>query len=443
MKEQSKLLTSRQKEILSLLRKGLTNAEICMTLNISENTVKVHLANIYKILEVTNRTEAVSANLDEKAPSITEDNDIHIVITGSDGLKETSMAKGLSLSIVEALQRYQLFRIRENSAAQPEPTYRIQVMGTQSKDDSLFVTLYRGNTSEIIWSTTQRIGEEDDIKLLASRIAIYLFMSMASDASRIYEKNKNQTPQWWFASCHAYTKVENHCRESLGEIISSLESLTKKENHHIYAAYSLAIAYYVAISESWVSVEEYAVKIGELACTEMRDNPYSIYSQFMMAIYNIIIGNKLEAIAYFLQILESNPQDFRVRRMLAQIYLLIGKEDKALNILNENERYLPESAGQPLQSSSKAFIYYLQGRYEESEEVARQTLLFHPETPLARLIIIGCKNKKGDFEESEKHIQKLFKYHPYFKKETLERLLSGISPSKKDLLLNDISNVFR
>ena len=220
MKEQSKLLTSRQKEILSLLRKGLTNAEICRTLNISENTVKVHLANIYKILEVTNRTEAVSANLDEKAPSITEDNDIHIVITGSDGLKETSMAKGLSLSIVEALQHYQLFRIRENSAAQPEPTYRIQVMGTQSKDDSLFVTLYRGNTSEIIWSTTQRIGEEDDIKLLASRIAIYLFMSMASDASRIYEKNKNQTPQWWFASCHAYTKVENHCRESLGEIIS-------------------------------------------------------------------------------------------------------------------------------------------------------------------------------------------------------------------------------
>ena len=53
-------LTSRQKEILSLLRKGLTNTEICKTLGISANTVKVHLANIYKILEVTNRTEAVS-----------------------------------------------------------------------------------------------------------------------------------------------------------------------------------------------------------------------------------------------------------------------------------------------------------------------------------------------------------------------------------------------
>ena len=443
MKEQNKFLTSRQKEILSLLRKGLTNAEICRTLNISENTVKVHLANIYKILEVTNRTEAVSANLDETPAHHTENNDVHIVVTGRDELRDSSMAKGLSLSIVEALHRYHLFRIRENAASEPAPTYRIQVTGAQNKDDSLFVTLYRGDTSEILWSTTQRIGVEDDIQLLASRIAIHLFTQMTIAAARTYEYDRETTPQWWFASCYAYTKIENHCRESLSDIVAALEFLTQKEKHHIYAAYSLAIAYYVAISETWVNVEEYAAKIGELACTEMRNNPYSIYSQFMMAIYNIISGNKNEAIAYFKQILEVNPQDFRVRRMLAQIYLLVGKEDDALHILNENERHLPESAGQPLQSSSKAFIYYLQGRYSESEEVAQQTLLFHPETPLARLIIIGCKNKKGDFEGSEKHIQKLFKYHPYFKKETLEQLLSGISPSKKDLLLNDISNVFR
>ena len=61
MFEQEKIqeLTSRQQEILSLLRQGFTNPEICKALNISLNTVKVHLTNIYKILEVTNRTEAV------------------------------------------------------------------------------------------------------------------------------------------------------------------------------------------------------------------------------------------------------------------------------------------------------------------------------------------------------------------------------------------------
>ncbi|WP_367273763.1 tetratricopeptide repeat protein [Fibrobacter sp.] len=161
-----------------------------------------------------------------------------------------------------------------------------------------------------------------------------------------------------------------------------------------------------------------------------------------MGVYNIVIGNKSEAIAYFKQILKANPEDFRTRSMLAQIYLLTGKEDKALHLFNENERYLPESAGMALQSTTKAFIYYLQEKYDESEEVAAQVVLFHPETPLARLIVIACKNRKGDFEQSESHIKKFFEYHPHFKKSDLEKLLSGIAPSKKNVILSCISNVF-
>lgn len=61
-------LTNRQLEVLDLLRKGLTNAEICRALNISENTVKIHLANIYKTLEVSNRTEAVAAVAETAMP---------------------------------------------------------------------------------------------------------------------------------------------------------------------------------------------------------------------------------------------------------------------------------------------------------------------------------------------------------------------------------------
>ena len=406
MKEQSKLLTSRQKEILSLLRKGLTNSEICKTLSISANTVKVHLANIYKILEVTNRTEAVSTDISEKADEPTEDNDIYIVITGNDGLRETSMAKGLSLSIVEALHHYHLFRI-----------------------------------GEILWSATQRIGEKDDLQLLGSRIAIQLFNHIAVSAARTYRNDRQSAPQWWYLSCFANIKMQSTCKEAFDEIVPVLEALCTKENHHVYAANSLVLAYYTAINESWANAEEYAAKIGKVACSEMRNNPSSIYSQFMMAVYNIVIGNKSEAIAYF-KILGANPQDLRARSMLAQIYLLTGKEDKALHMFNENERYLPESAGMAPQSTAKAFIYYLQEKYTESEEVATQVVLFHPETPLARLIIIACKNRKGDFEESNKHIQRFFKYHPHFKKSDLEHLLSGIAPSKVDVLLSSISNVF-
>lgn len=53
-------LTARQREVVMLIAKGLTNREIAGVLDISEATVKHHAAAIYATLEVTNRTEAAS-----------------------------------------------------------------------------------------------------------------------------------------------------------------------------------------------------------------------------------------------------------------------------------------------------------------------------------------------------------------------------------------------
>ena len=49
-------LTDRQKEIIELIRSGLTNKEIATKLFISENTVKYHLKIIYEILDIDHRS---------------------------------------------------------------------------------------------------------------------------------------------------------------------------------------------------------------------------------------------------------------------------------------------------------------------------------------------------------------------------------------------------
>lgn len=51
--------TPRQRQVLDLLCEGKPNKLIAHRLNISENTVKAHLRQIMKRLNVTNRTEAV------------------------------------------------------------------------------------------------------------------------------------------------------------------------------------------------------------------------------------------------------------------------------------------------------------------------------------------------------------------------------------------------
>jgi DNA-binding NarL/FixJ family response regulator len=54
-------LTARQLEVARLLAQGCANKAIAGMLAMSEGTVKVHIAAIFRAFDVTNRTEAVLA----------------------------------------------------------------------------------------------------------------------------------------------------------------------------------------------------------------------------------------------------------------------------------------------------------------------------------------------------------------------------------------------
>jgi DNA-binding NarL/FixJ family response regulator len=54
-------LSPRELEVLQLIAKGLRNKEIGAKLDIAEDTVKIHIKNIFGKLEVIDRTEAVVA----------------------------------------------------------------------------------------------------------------------------------------------------------------------------------------------------------------------------------------------------------------------------------------------------------------------------------------------------------------------------------------------
>jgi DNA-binding NarL/FixJ family response regulator len=58
-KETNGSLTSREKEVLNLLKNGWTNKKIANTLCISEKTVKSHLNSIFRKLNVSRRLQAI------------------------------------------------------------------------------------------------------------------------------------------------------------------------------------------------------------------------------------------------------------------------------------------------------------------------------------------------------------------------------------------------
>jgi len=59
-------LTMRELEVLQLISKGLSNQEIANRLFLSEKTVKNHLTNIFRKIDVTDRTQAVLYSIKNK-----------------------------------------------------------------------------------------------------------------------------------------------------------------------------------------------------------------------------------------------------------------------------------------------------------------------------------------------------------------------------------------
>lgn len=54
-------LSKRERQILSMTTRGLSNRQIAMELKVTVHAVKFHLASIFRKLHVANRTEAAVA----------------------------------------------------------------------------------------------------------------------------------------------------------------------------------------------------------------------------------------------------------------------------------------------------------------------------------------------------------------------------------------------
>ena len=62
----AKYLTTRDKQVLALIGKGLTNREISRSLSISESTIENHIHHLYIKLNITRRSQAIIYTLREK-----------------------------------------------------------------------------------------------------------------------------------------------------------------------------------------------------------------------------------------------------------------------------------------------------------------------------------------------------------------------------------------
>lgn len=434
-------LSSRQRQILVLLRKGLSNNEICSKLGITENTVKVHLRNIYKILNVSNRIEALNA---ANTLDITEDDspkELSVIFHKVSDISDCPKAYSLYLSLVEAIQQYRIFRILECGKKNDKPGLIIDVSASKDEDEMLFVTTRIGSSDEILWTTSIK-ANSDNITSLAQKSAMQLFRSLVIASAKLNYIPDSPLPYWWFVTTRCIAGLESRSQESFEICKEKLTPFVVDSSYNEFTIYVLAYAYYIAILENWGNPQLHAKELANLARKAMVKTPCSIYTQMIMALYNIASGNKSEALAYLKHVVEANPQSITARMILIQIYMLTNHEDEALKLLDECTRLIPEMAMQASINHARTFILLLQGKYEECRALAKQVLLFTPKALTVRLCLILSDNMLGDLADSRIQVKKFFEYNPKYGKKDLEQLLKGVSEEKKAFFMARLKNIF-
>lgn len=434
------MLTQRQNEILTLVRRGLTNNEICKALNISANTVKVHLANIYKVLDVTNRTEAVSLEPCEESMAVQENKHIVVCVDKKDDFDQFANANSLSEILVESLLKYRLFKIQDGK---PENAcYQIKFSAIQRNCEMLLVSLVDMENSEIIWTSSQKISENSDIQFLAFQLAAQLFRQMCIYTASIKYHQGVKVPYWWYATCFSSVKMENRQKDSYLVCEEKVKKAIEEDSFNDYVNYHLALIYYFEVLDAWVDSKTYIEKIAELSKKTMSEAPFSIYSKMTMALYNILIGNKREAGAYLQEVLSMNPLEVTARTILPQLLLITGQEKQAQNLIEENKSLIPVAAQLSSNLHAQTFVYFIQNQYEKCLEVAKQILLVNPQAPYARFFMIACYNRLNQKEDAEYHKKQLFLYNPNFSENDVEGLMKGIDEQSRSFILDSTKDVF-
>lgn len=435
--------TTRQKQVLSLVRKGFTNVEICRTLNISANTVKVHLAKIYKIMKVNNRTEAASVGYEGVIDCARKIPQVKILLVRKGDFASPQKDK-LFFLLNQNLHRFHLFDVYNASGESEscEYSYQIVLSGSEESSSNIYISLYSCGKKDFLWAYSQKLGELPDAEFVSSQITMLLYRQMVNSAASAFAKGECFLPCWWLVSSFVNYKMDCRNRDSFGRCECEILSLLQKGEQNLFLKFSLVRLYYTAITDSWVKPQKYFSQIQELAFSAMRDEPYSDYARLMMALYDILAGNKIEAITYLMLVIEGNPQNSWARIILAQVYLLVGDNTKAFELYKDNERFVPDLANDPTQLVSKTFIYFLQKKYEECEKCALQASYMRPESAYPLLFLIVCRLLKGDLNAAREYKEILFEYHPNFKASDCVKLLKGTDPEQFKIMESLLAKAF-
>lgn len=451
-------LTPRQMEILELAARGLTNAEIARLLDIAPATVKVHLASVFRILEVSNRTEAAMVLQSMQSPAHTppgiDGNAIAVLpfdVFSQDPEGEF-FADGLVDEIITRLSRWQWFPViaRQSCFTYKHRTTDIKQVGVELQapyvvegsvrhsHDQVRVTaqLIDARSNTHLWAESFDGPRKDVFTIqddIASAIAAAIHPEMVRSELKLARSPHPQNVDAWQLAVEGLGQIELREEEPCRRGIELAERALADDQNSLIAAYTLAMGNYQQLVFQWTDDPlRCAQAVADNAARCKRISPDDPYSFIADGTAHMLRGDVDGAIEELKSATDRNPSSARAWSFLGQLLGMKGDPDAGIRCLEKALTLSPRDTSRYSMLASIGVCHFAADRLDLCCVYLHRAADIRSDEPLIWSIMAAAAALAGWQDEAEAALAELYRVQPEFTLEGFKRVGASIAPEYLD-----------
>lgn len=444
-------LSSRERQVFELMVKGLANADIASALAISLNTVKTHVTNIIRKLDVTNRTEAVgltsrreAARKQSDAPAVAV---LPFVVHSTDPL-DNLRADAIVDDLINMLGRRWFPVIGRCSvlsvhnrwndglvAAAAALSARYLVEGSIRPTDRTVrcnMRLIDAHTHRVLWSTQvssdyQELlsAEQEFVSAIASAVSTAVVEHEARAAAQLavpllkpWELSARGMSAFWQGGRDRHQEAQHYFQRALEEAPDLR-----------LAHYGLALTYQREVIEQWGdSVDGSCAALGQATDRFLGQHPSDPWAHLMRGYVATYDGSREDAIASVRRTLDQEPSSVRGRSLHGQLLAMAGRSDEAVVEINAALRLSPHAPDRWSQECVMALAHFAGRRYELAVEWAKRSLDTRKVSSMPFMVLASSYAHLQAMPEARRALEEAKRVHSTYSSGEFQRAMSSTDP---------------
>ena len=427
-------LTARQRDVLELLAKGLSNEQIGAALAISASTVRAHVAAILNTLEVSNRTEAAAAYVAFSAqPAQVEAVLARPAITVlpfqalDDELTTRQLALGLGSDLYSLFARWCWFPVVQcgyspRAVPSETPTQIGRAFGVRfvvSGDVRMRCGTLRiqarvedVHTQSCIWTERYDIAPMELFAvedLVSTDIVATVYSMLTARVGLQKDRLPESALEPWMLAHEGMLLRELREATSNGEASARFVAALQREPDLVLAHFGLGLVSYDQVLNQFGSPAESLERLGACAERCMKLAPHAAEGYYLRSRYLHACGEHSLSARILAEAIGHNPSFGSAHALLAQVLVLTGQLDAGLKRMQHAVRLGPRSF-----VSGLSVVHFVRQEYAEGLSAAERALSLNSAYPFARGIASACAFWLGRADVAQAHFRELCRIAPAF-----------------------------